>query len=203
MKIKSKFKDYYDYVQWINGGGDPKIIYDRPPLLFEKETHYIPNELKNEISLNFREPLNCNTWSHAHLVVCGKVYLLSRKWQNQEEEANGRIPDVDDRYIGYSLKGIDKLSTFLKQPIFLVWSVGNAHHGPYVKVDRSYPILGKTRLPSFYEATQLYQDLAYWLSSVMKTAPDVMPATNTTDKEKIVAHGFDLKTSFRKQKTAE
>lgn len=29
MKIKSPFKDYYDYVQHLYGGGDPKITYDR------------------------------------------------------------------------------------------------------------------------------------------------------------------------------
>jgi hypothetical protein len=34
MQIQSRFKDYYDYVPFLNGGsGDPKIFYDRPRFL--------------------------------------------------------------------------------------------------------------------------------------------------------------------------
>ena len=37
MKIISKFKDYYDHVAYMYGGGDPKIIYDRKPIKFIKD----------------------------------------------------------------------------------------------------------------------------------------------------------------------
>lgn len=57
-------------------------------------------------------------------------------------------------------------------------------------------------LAKVYTPEQIYQDISYWVTNVLNTSPDVQPAgaPPQTDKEKIVAHGLDLKQSFRHRK---
>ena len=37
MKIISKFKDYYDFIGRKYGGGDPKVVYKRREIGFDKK----------------------------------------------------------------------------------------------------------------------------------------------------------------------
>jgi len=90
MKIQSDFKDYYDYVPFLNGGsGDPKIFYDRSSTLpiFKKKNE---KELLFKVPKTFR-PLNLPfygegvgwgkelkkwVWKLKWLCLTGKIYLV-------------------------------------------------------------------------------------------------------------------------------
>lgn len=50
MKIITNYKDYYDHVAFMYGGGDPKIVYVRPHRL--KEVPYIKCNSKDEFLVN-------------------------------------------------------------------------------------------------------------------------------------------------------
>ena len=65
MKIKSNFKDYYDFV---GGAGDPKVVYNRIPLKSVVEVRGILPGINNSavaVGVHIR-------W----VVVVGRLYLL-------------------------------------------------------------------------------------------------------------------------------
>lgn len=69
-----------------------------------------------------------------------------------------------------------------------------------VKVDIECPNLGNDGIASYISPEDMYQHLSYFVGNKMKDSPDTMPPIKVEDKHKIVGHGFDLKTSFRKPK---
>lgn len=93
MRIRSNFKDYYDYVEFLGSpeGGDPKVVYLRTKLGDPKESGYgledggpnagsiplfptpLPKWAKRE---NGYGPNDAFPWKFKWCVVCGKFYLL-------------------------------------------------------------------------------------------------------------------------------
>lgn len=96
MRIESKFKDYYDYVAYLYGGGDPKVYYHRRNLydteLKHKVSGYaVPNksfytkdgklhEFFGGGTLKLSE--TDNYWDAKWLIVMGKLYLLLATYTN-------------------------------------------------------------------------------------------------------------------------
>lgn len=83
MIIKSSFKDYYDYVEHINGG-DPKIIYLRNrlnPLELAQVSHIHKNIrlqtlLRRQLPTNHCRSYNYHTFKWC--IVAGKYYLIAQ-----------------------------------------------------------------------------------------------------------------------------
>jgi hypothetical protein len=93
MKIRSNFKDYYDYVEYLSSpeGGDPKVVYMRTKLGDPKESGYgmenggpnarglplfpspIPKWFNRDKGYDPKDKL---PWKFKWCVVCGKFYLL-------------------------------------------------------------------------------------------------------------------------------
>ena len=59
--------------------------------------------------------------------------------------------------------------------------------------EKSPIVLNKTKVPSILNAQDVYLAIEEWLSH----KKDDIAHDSMTDKEKIVSHGFDTKTSFR------
>lgn len=188
MKIISKFKDYYDYLQGIYGQ-DEKLTLDRTNF-----THaYTPSE---------------NTIQRFY--ICGMVvdgFFKGGKWLygNEIEEYDVKQYRVNffPLYYNVPTSQYDNRHTtkVLKQPT--LWSElfqvnpNEKHNCPILArtvygdgIDH-FPILREYDFHKVFTAEQMWVMLIEWLGKV-KDIPD-----NRTNKEKIQSNGFDLKTSFR------
>jgi hypothetical protein len=75
----------------------------------------------------------------------------------------------------------------------------------WFELEESIPNLSKIEgFAKRYPKEQLYQDVSYWVANVMNGSPDVQPVGKPpqSDVEKVVAHGLDLKQSFRHRKVS-
>jgi len=68
------------------------------------------------------------------------------------------------------------------------------------KIERKIPVLADYKFGAVREATQLYQDLSYFMGNTIHPSPDLAPPVQVSDKDRIVQHGFDLRQSFRHRK---
>ena len=217
MKIKSSFKDYYDYVAHAYGGGDPKILYIREQVpvtrhVIESNTNWI-----------MHQPYYIPNSEFSWLVVNGACYTLMSivdpetgkksppKFFTQENFGeyvesikNSRyyfrkLDIKNDRYQGVKSAIVTNLSRHLRQPVFIIKSYSackdpNKH---IFEVDSRIPILQHYQFHKYFSPEQLYQEIAYYISNTMHESPDLVVHDNMTNKEKILQHGFDLQTSFR------
>lgn len=104
MKIISGFKDYYDYVAFMYGGGDPNLVYLRTKVANSKEpgndtlqydfSGHIPQFPK------FRE--RDAPWAFKWCVLNGRFYLLAQRSKFQLSNGMWHF-DFNKGYIGYSL----------------------------------------------------------------------------------------------------
>lgn len=215
MIIKSKFKDYYDYVAHQYGGGDPKCIYSRNRVVnrevFGGTSIAGTLELtqKNIVSLPY--PCYGESVRYKWLAVCGKYYLLvshtvmdgftKPQWKlavknyDHEPPLSGYFTrrtahDVIGQFSPYLVE----LSRKINAPVF---TFDKSFRSENVIIDGELPILATLGFTCVMDAEQLYQEIAYFLSNVIKESPDMSPPSKMTDKEKISQHGFDLKKSFR------
>lgn len=107
MRIKSNFKDYYDYVAHVYGGrGDPKIVYNRTrirelevrePQKFygviyhDKSIHDFPFTLELPKGLSIHSVPNKRThegmiYEFAWLIVAGRYFPMARKKPEPSKE---------------------------------------------------------------------------------------------------------------------
>lgn len=204
MKIISKFKDYYDYLQGIYGV-DEKLVLDRTD--FYKEP-YPPSE--NDV---------------AHLVICDwqvDVIFKGGKWlcgsdiepydTSTEWEKKWDLREIDKRPLVYRIytgpEGASRrfgshYARVLQKPFKIKKDSPNDVNNCPILINvnkvlnggieyRKYPILKDYDIVKLYSPFDMWVMLSEWLGK-NKEVPN-----NQTDKEKIVSNGFDLKTSFRK-----
>jgi hypothetical protein len=225
MKIQSQFKDYYDHVAHIYGGGDPKVLYLRNRLgtmerystdAFARgldiEQKGLPYDSFDEIYRKFNYRVK---W----LAINAKLYLILTKassmyeapgpdqWHVLTEEKHPEVwkylhttrsrwqRDRDE--VQYVGREMPEVLELSRKVGAPVFTFESSYRNNTAKVDGNIPILATMGIPALIPAEQLYQDIAYFLGNTMKVSPDLMPATVQTDKEKILSAGFDLKASFR------
>lgn len=225
MKIKSRFKDYYDYVAHAYGGGDERVTYVREPL---------PDNLTSVTLPDFADlPTPRLSGARAytkHLVINGRVYtviapidpvtLVAGPYRlfHQDNFDDDDVINLSvqyhwrpneswsslkwERYFGQENATALALSKAIKQPVFLVdsyhknWTSKSTHF----EINPHIPVLREYGINHYIQPEQLYQEIAYFMSNKMVDSPDLVVHNNMTDKEKIVQHGFDLKQSFRHRK---
>lgn len=221
MKIQSKFKDYYDHVAHIYGGGDPLNVYERKPL--EDNVYNFDSTVFN----GFRLPGN---WYHLnyslkYIVIAGKLYTL-RADKNEDRNAVGTYGEYklftpenfpkhfekekskgfrkwrldswrrEEVYIGYEHPALTEIAKAIGQPVYELYRIENSYRTS-VYVNHVIPILADNHIPKIIPAEQMYQDLSYYTVNTMKESPDIRKPNISSDKEKILQHGFDTKQSFR------
>lgn len=201
MKIISKFKDYYDYLQGVNGI-DTLVVLDR-----------------TEFSTKPFEPAE-NTI--VRFFICG--YQVEGLYKNGKFLFGKEIEEFtcdekfytydDDQENYYYLKGKSKYyydSKVLREPKLLSKSPNDILNCPILIQD----VFGKCKITDSYNSTIKYSkfpilreyDLAkvfppdkIWLLLYNWLSKEVIIEDKQTDKEKIVSKGFDLKHSFRNTK---
>ncbi len=213
MVIQSKFRDYYDHMAHQYGGGDPKIVYARGRIkaqFVEMTKCVLPDssEIRNRYSTN-EDPCD-----FAYLVVAAKPYLLTRSSREYFDGLNGfKIVDADAlnlnlswwrrtdwSFIGHEDASLIELSRRVEAPVFVVRRVQvgwrNECH-VHLSIDERCPILQSLGMASLIPTKQMYQDLAYFMGNTMHPSPDTQPPVEVSNRNKILAAGFDLKQSFR------
>lgn len=182
MKIKSNFKDYYDF---CGGLGDPRVVYNRVPFAHEII-------LKGTVPPIHGMGLVLTKW----LVVCGRLYLLdnlsgdyklsnlqcvSKAYWSTDTFAQGVLSETALRWCRE-----------VKSPVFYVRTVGR-----HCSIPVRLPVLAELGFASVVKPEQMYQDIAYFVGNTIFTNPDIACPVIVSEKDRIVGHGFDLKTSFR------
>lgn len=213
MKLLSKFKDYYDYL--AHQYKDEKVVYDRTTI---KNTKIPYKDIKNIRDFpRWRDDPKGGLSTFRYLVINGCYYLLVGN--NQDPTDTYELLNMDKHkhleghlfkrgwfwrqnvhdityYIGYKDDALIELSKKVGHPVFIIKSIDN----DYIEIDSKIPKLTNYEIPAILSATQIYQELVYFLSNVLKDSPDMQPPIKINDKLKIASHGFDLKESFRNRK---
>jgi hypothetical protein len=221
MKIKSAFKDYYDFVANQYGGGDPRIVYERKrlaPLDAEFGSAY-GDKIVEMQGLSLEDPANIGYSFDIrlmYLVIAGKAYLISRPNDHSLDDVNLYHLQAPDelfkkkkwRYYYHKTFGIEfgkeypfliVLSRLVEAPVFAIRSISwhTTWEPAKVAICGQCPNLGKIGLPAIISPQQMYQDLAYFVGNTMKPVPDTDPPVAVSNREKILKGGFDLRWSFR------
>lgn len=217
MKIISKFKDYYDYVADMYGGGDPKCTYERKGIRLEDGV-FLPNSNDYNDKVIFHKSNSFENVKLRWLCVCGKQYLLvgtfldfgniiSEKqhpelWSDLFCNKNLFRNYEVERCIGYSSEHIVQISKQICQPVFVIDGVlyDRKRRQYSYSIAKNTPILKDTGIASILPAEQCYQEIAYFISNVLPERSDITPPVEVDDRNKIIQAGFDLRTSFRHRK---
>ena len=200
MKIISNYKDYYDH-QVAKFGIDPLVAYERVCQLkdfksgWTKAGLYSPSFLKPDSHRRFAFQLIafCGTL-YAFTYWKGKVYFISDYKDVLTDLSKNSISWTDEIDFNHRAPHLHMTTTTL-----------NAEHNcPVLLVDSNYygtlyAIVKNPRLTDF-SFGKVVEPADAWtrINDFLSAQPQ---AVNTqTDKEKIAAHGFDLKHSFRNTK---
>jgi hypothetical protein len=186
MKILSKFKDYYDYLQGIYGI-DENLILDRTEFT----------------SMTYKPSINC-----LKRFIIGD-YLVEGLWHNNKMYYGKEIENLDlcHRYFDF---GIDKEEFYsikdgnfsniyvLKQPKLLKDSPAYKYKCP-ILIHIYNEDYDKNPILKEYSMNKVFSPVDIWLilSEFLGKLKDTNKESIQSNSEKIIAHGFDLKSSFR------
>lgn len=196
MKIITKIRDYYDPMISVYGR-DEKIVYDRRGNkdigVVHKTGYHHPKDSPDNwdcrifsicdgyfpvVVKNYGEEYR---WLPEHMPKSIKVvggYIAGGENNNEH-----RATHLFNRYYGKK----SDLNTKYQQPVLLE-NIGIHYGGVYI------PVLAEWGFPKIIPADEMYNKIYTWLCWSIDNPP--IP-NNQTDKEKVVSHGFDVKTSFR------
>lgn len=215
MRIISKVKDYYDFVGKIYGEDDT-IIYNRLDL---SDQEYKKVEIEAPFSKNsqvFSVPYNYYLSSIHQLIICGHVFTVYKELSYDEnsyklvddEKLASIIDDakrynpycntLDHYYKGEYVKQAADICKAAGQPVVIF--CGNDRDVKTVYLSRRIPNLGELGISAFYKPEELFQKIQQFIANVIRTNPDIAVPVAQDNNNKIVSHGFDLKTSFRHRK---
>ena len=220
MKIKSSFKDYYDFVANQYGGGDPDCVYPRHRLFpvidgldwgididIEMKlpyiSHFVDVDTKwmacaGKLYLLIDEN-SCGDWK----IITKSIYddYINRRKNHYLHRMFNVIHSDLTHYVGVESDDAIKLSRKLNAPVFTFKNKYNPNKCKYyINVDSAIPVLENLGMQKIISPQQMYQELSYFIGNTMHESPDLAPPVQVSDKDRIVQHGFDLKQSFRHRK---
>lgn len=200
MKILDKNKDFYDYLQDY----DSDIVFDRrgSHILTNEELNFFPlyNRYKvNDVYLLLQigytnwliveKPIKIIKDVSGYNIVKDFSIELIEKWKDYNKSVDFKFGEIKTRYtIEYITSKKFNHKTALIDDIKL----GNFEYKNNL-AEKSPIVLSKTKLPSILNAQEVYLAIEEWLLH----KKDDSIHDSMTDKEKIVSHGFDTKSSFR------
>lgn len=169
MKIIGGKKDYYDYLVSYYGY-DSHIVYDRRPF--------------KDVSFK---------WSDRFLFyICGEIFPVIKKKRDfifdpQDPRLTNSWEDKFEKewMIKWANKPT-KVNAEMRQPVLCSVDWAGKHY--------FIPCLADFGFAAKIEAHEMYEKI-YAFLGWLKDNP--APPDNQTNKDKIVAHGFDARTSFR------
>ncbi len=200
MRIIDKNKDFYDYFQDY----DSDIVFDR------RDSHILTNEELNVWVLWSRHKAD-DKYFLLQIGYTNWLILAKPTKINQDGYGGYTVEDFSleliDMYKDYN-KSVDFKFGEIKTHYSLEYLTSKKFNHKTALIDdiklgnfeyknnfteKSPIILNKTKLPSILNARDVYLAIEEWLSH----KKDDIVHDSMTDKEKIVSHGFDTKSSFR------
>lgn len=175
MKLITKFSDYYDHLIGKFGYDDSRV-YDRRN---ENPKPYLDTCLS--------------------IAIAGKIYPVVAKWKNGKvighfHEKSPQLDRYENLFLEDNRNKKTNLNEKYRQPVVIEIT----NFGPYPKFEakKTYfvPILAEFGFASIVPAEEMYE-LVYNYLGWLKDNP--VPPNKQTDKDKVAAHGFDVKKSFR------
>lgn len=218
MKIISNTKDFYDYVAH-ELGIDNTLRYVRAPLRNNGDEE-VSLELPQHVVNAYLADTNSEFFTHVeerqyrfrsntYWQVCSLVDLPRLKvpifiggrvfiaWANSNIDtqiiARGEVECPD---------WLNEIAKVLNTPVFVInrihrrLSVNDSQRKPRAFIQNAPPDLGACGIPQHVDAISIYSAIQTWLENNRNTADLTTSADNNT---RILAAGFDLKTSFRKR----
>ena len=197
MKIKSPFKDYYDYIAHQYGGGDPRVLYirskitaidgvNRKNLTYSRPkggAYYNLSRIR-QTEFVFKWCIVCGI---QYLIVCPSVesYKLSAYSlltdshpAMKELQNNHSVPKfISDRLgpgilqrHGKNLPDAINLSRSVKSPVFTM-----DVRDTCIEIDDIVPNLKVLGFDKLIQPEQMYQNIALWVGNTLKDSPDDNP----------------------------
>ena len=211
MKIRAKFKDYYDFVG-RRYGEDPDCVYNRGPLPEKLSFPWPREDCSFSVSFKYSNPKDY----YVSFVVAGPhvIPFMDFGWHFVEGIYTHHLDLLLPKYEGFlgneympdcfngkpvcypDVERLQDLIRLVGAPVFLVKPRARHGSGP-VTVDSRIPNLGNLGFASFVSPGQMWQDIYTTMTSVLRKNPDKEPPLTVNNEERIQAAGFDLKTSFR------
>ena len=101
-------------------------------------------------------------------------------------------------FIGQPSVSLLELSRLVGAPVFVVTDINpRFQNGVKIQVDEFCPVLKEMGMSALISPEQMYQQLAYFMGNTMHPSPDTQPPVEVSNRDKILAAGFDLRQSFR------
>lgn len=197
MKIISKAKDYFDFLQGIYGI-DEKLVLDR--------TIHPIYHLPYTPSVNYTETFYVGEYQIDGYWYEGKLYFgedveqfninkksRENKWYKREGYYTIKNGSWNHHYVLKEPKYLgDKCPTWKEDfPLLIYFGRGN-------KENILNPFLKDWNLQKYISPETIWQWLTDWLSKRITKNEAEVPIGD--DKTRILSHGFDLKQSFRHRK---
>jgi hypothetical protein len=229
VNIHSKITDYYDHIGNMYGGGDPRVLYIRgeianchdrnattgniclqaPSIVQLPEVHY--NSVKS-------------TYTYAWLIIAGTYHLMCKRnsthrFHQSSDTMHILCPklhaDIYDLILRSKTYWVSEHTTYedtigsfsahlvsvskqLKAPVFVICDTNRRTNT--IQVLSRIPILSDAGVPAIIGATQMYQELAYYISNVMVESADTSVPVTLADKDMLISKGFHNRISFRHRK---
>jgi hypothetical protein len=206
MKIVSKFKDYYDYISH-QYGADPLYTYDRKP--FGDYKYGIHHVLMNGTNDQyFRLDIGRRYYEDANLIILiagNYIFKFLRSFNKTKDSivtTNSLVGYGNTSILGISNETRIKLIKLVGVPVFLIEDLKVDYRTgyPVLHISERIPILKDYGISAIVSATDMWQSIFYTLSNVLQPNIDKQPPKEVNNYEKILAHGFDPKISFRHRK---
>ena len=200
MRIIDKNKDFYDYFQDY----DSDIVFDRRGsyiltngelnrwVLWSRskaDDKYFLLQIGYTNWLILIKPTKINQDGWGGYTVEDFSLELIEMWKDYNKSVDFKFGEIKTYYtMEYMTSKKFNHKTALIDDIKL----GNFEYKNNF-AEKSPIVLNKTKLPSILNAQEVYLAIEEWLSH----KKDDIVHDSMTDKEKIVSHGFDTKSSFR------
>lgn len=212
MKVISKYKEFYDYLQGI-WGVDEKLVLDRTTF-----TKIAPDMFLN----NSAYSIHLCGWQYDFYYNHGKFYYFdevkalfpkqaAKRYYSvldKEREGKGLYFPTPEKWLHsdwiYTQRVPSKANRILDHPCLIEYNrnalgnsmvINNWNHGRQGTF-YPFPILKTIDFHKAIKAEEIWLLLSDWLSKKR----DVLVEDKQTDKQKIVGKGFDLIKSFRHRK---
>jgi len=215
MYIISKFRDYYDGV--AGSGIDKTIVYERHKLEEKPDILLKPEKFFNRNRYDSHEIYSTGSYErginlHPYVIgFCGKTYVVYKVFEGTPGSTSEFLYNVDlvkDRYSKY-YKRPEKHFTERIQKTFDKWhDKDNSEmffklNVPIFVIDvnpREEKLiindeLGQYQFYKLFDSYRAFQEVQMFISGVLGVGNK--PIIQISDKDKILGHGYDLKTSFR------
>lgn len=215
MIIRSKFKDYYDYVCG-KFGIDEEVVYNRFPI--KDNTRFVCADTKAQ----FLKYDYVGDFKFEYIVAGTYIFPIVYKYKNDLfytlqpsslDEFYQSIKDNKWKLARYkhlcepncrlSPETIAALVKTVGHPTFKIldlkveWPQSSNSAELVIYVDSAIPILKDYKVAALASAEDMWKSIYTTITNTLRDNPDKKPPVELNDKDKIVKAGFDLKTSFR------